>query len=619
MAPVPQMPGRLPAPAVRPVEPEKLEVKLSAEQAIRGRLFDLQGVPAAGVKGRVVYVSERDPKRPDGPMMPGFGGGFGGLGVIGRTPRKAGGVEFRRSDAPAGLAFWPRSITADKEGRFELHGFGADQVIHLLFEDDRFATQELTVETAAAKKPKEVNLSLAPPQRIEGRVVYEDSGKPAVGLHVGAAGFRGGSGNNVMVTTDAEGRFRLNPYPSSTYEVYVAPPVDAPYLALQKRFQWPQGAARQVVDLKLQRGILLKGKVVEASTGKAVGGAVLSFLPRKDNPNVPAEQRRPQQIGARSMPDGSYRFVVPAGPGHLLVDGIDRGLVLRQTSDAELLEGKPGGARQYYDALVPLDLKTADSPRELNVEVRRGVTIKGEVVGPDGKPVKLAVLFVGEGLLQRGRGVAVRFVGGPRPANQGVVIQGGKFELPGCDPEKTYKVYILDVPTDADAGRGKLARPGALGGGGAGGAAPGLRVFPFDNLLAGGKDRLGAIAEVSAKKASGKVVTIKLAPCTSAQVRFVNGEGKPSKQRPVVELVVTPADGKMDEERIAVGPASRGGPEPPALKLDDKGVLTIPALIPGATYYLKAFDPRTAAVTPLGKAFTAEAGKTLKLPDAVTP
>jgi hypothetical protein len=66
------------------------------------------------------------------------------------------------------------------------------------------------------------------------------------------------------------------------------------------------------------------------------------------------------------------------------------------------------------------------------------------------------------------------------------------------------------------------------------------------------------------------------------------------------------------------GTVPRGAP-PPALRPDDKGWLTIPALIPGATYYLKAFDPGTRAVTPLGKAFTAEAGKTLEFPDAVTP
>ena len=34
-----------------------------------------------------------------------------------------------------------------------------------------------------------------------------------------------------------------------------------------------------------------------------------------------------------------------------------------------------------------------DDPKEASIKVRRAVTIKGQVVGPDGKPVKDAVVF----------------------------------------------------------------------------------------------------------------------------------------------------------------------------------------------------------------------------------
>jgi RNA polymerase sigma factor (sigma-70 family) len=598
-----------------------LELKLPAEQVIRGRLFDLQGVAAGGVEGRVVYVSDREPRWPLGKdlarqqriemehMMAQLqlARAMGGT----RVPfRKFGGVTFARAEAPAGLAFWPRAFTADKEGRFELRGFGADQAIHLLFEDDRFAPEELLIETVAAKRPKEVNLSLAPAQRIEGRVLYEDSGKPAAGAQIRVTGYRPLAGPDASCTADAEGRFKLNPYSASYFRVQVSPPSGQPYLYVETRVDWPQGAARRVVDFSLPRGVPITGKVVEAPAGAPVAKASVYFIPRKDyNPKKPAELIG-RSARAFSAADGSYELVVPPHPGYLLVDGHDRGLVSRTANPNEILIGRAFAPRRYHEAIVPVELKAGDGPREVRLEVRRGVTIKGAIVGPDGKPVQRAVLFAGgEVLRPDGPGVGIRYPRGGS-SEPGLVVQGGKFELHGCDPEKTYRVFVLDAPM----GFGKVS-PDASGPL----ARPVFRVNGLDNLLRDGANRLGAVAEVSAKRAGGKAATIKLAPCTSAQVRFVDGDGKPSAQRPLLELVVTPAEGKLEEEGVVIAGAGRYGAEPPALKPDAEGRLTIPALIPGATYRLAAFDTRTAAVTPVGKAFTPDAGKVLKLPDAVTP
>ena len=46
--------------------------------------------------------------------------------------------------------------------------------------------------------------------------------------------------------------------------------------------------------------------------------------------------------------------------------------------------------------------------------------------------------------------------------------------------------------------------------------------------------------------------------------------------------------------------------------------MTVRGLIPGATYRLRVLDPLQ-SVVPVGEAFTVEAGKTRKLPDAVAP
>jgi RNA polymerase sigma factor (sigma-70 family) len=598
-----------------------LELNLPAEQVIRGRAYDLQGLPADGVKGRVVYVADKDLEGKKGKDRASVRvQAIKALSALARadgTPgRLPGGFEFRVAAAPKGVAFWPRPFTADAEGRFELRGFGAAQVVHLLFEDDRFATQELAVETAAEKKTREVNLALAPVQRIEGRVVWEDTGKPAVRVRVGAAPLRGASAalragdKTVTTTTDVEGRFRLNPYPGSSFRVYVASPHEPSYLAPYKRIDWPQGAARQVVDFKLPRRVLIRGKVIEATSGSAVGGAAVYFIPRKDNAARPLEPPRGdwEAAGARSAPDGAYQLTVPPGPGHLIVEAPGNGLVAQTTGSYELLLGKPGGFRRYYDAVVPLDLKLTDSPREQRLEVRRGVTIRGEVVGPDGRPVKRAVLFAGGDLLRlNDRGFANAFTGGSHE-NRGLVIEDGKFELKGCDPERMYRIYLMDAPAGVSADASDRD------------TAPLPRVRGLDNFLRDAEKRLGALAEVSAKQAAGKPLRIKLAPCTSARVRIVDAKGMPSKHQLWPELIVTPVRGAFLEESVWLGGLVRAG-ETPALRPDAEGWVTIPALIPGATYRLVGPDPQLSfpVIGAIGRPITVQAGKTLRLPDIVRP
>src|SRR5438094_916222 len=57
-------------------------------------------------------------------------------------------------------------------------------------------------------------------------------------------------------------------------------------------------------------------------------------------------------------------------------------------------DGKPAGDPAYYHAVVPVDVQTGDKEKEANITLRRGVTVKGRLVGPDEKPVPHAILFV---------------------------------------------------------------------------------------------------------------------------------------------------------------------------------------------------------------------------------
>jgi RNA polymerase sigma factor (sigma-70 family) len=592
-------------------ETKDVEMRLKEERVVRGRLFDLQGLPAEKVKGRLVFVAWkellaelRDPQqrerlemmRAELAVLRAMGAGVAPL-------RKPGGFEFELARAPEGFRFWPRAFTTDEKGGFEVRGLSPGQEAHVLIEDDRFARQELQVDTGGPKPPADMSLSLAPVQRIEGRVIYADTGKPAASAHIILSAFRTNVGKDTLAKTDAEGRFAVNPYPGTSFQLRVWAPEKEPYLNVEKRINWPKGAARQTVDIALPRGVEIKATVTETPAGKAGVKATIYYVPQRDNE---VAKTNPLLVGsywpAHVLDDGSYRIVVPPGPGHLLVDAADPNLITRTITREEVLSGKPGGPTRFHAEVVALNPRLTDSPKALEIKLRRGVTLRGKVLGPDGKPVREgSVICPGELLRPEPGQPQIVSYGGPGPLV--LPVKDGRFELPGCDPEKTYRVFVLDVP----------ASPGRLN------DTPAGRRMVIGGDFRVSRARAAAMVELSAAKARDGELTIQLQPCGTARVRLRDAGGKPSSVLAWLELEVTPDRGAVQGERANLGhpnPASLGNTP---LAPDKDGVVTLGGLVPGATYRFKAFDFRAQTVVELGRAFTVESGKTRKLPDAVAP
>ncbi|MCI0457599.1 MAG: sigma-70 family RNA polymerase sigma factor, partial [Gemmataceae bacterium] len=186
-----------------PTDSKSVEVRLAPEQVIRGRLFDLQGQPAAGVKLHVTRLGGQ--VQYDRGVNWWLAGGSGDDDfddpIPGRVPPRGGrlGVErMARADvmlwdvsndpkrpAPPGLGAplpveglpgWPAAVATDKEGRFELRGVGKGQGVGLQVRDDRFALQ--SIDIAAQEKAVEVTHVLAPRRTLEGTITDADTGKP---------------------------------------------------------------------------------------------------------------------------------------------------------------------------------------------------------------------------------------------------------------------------------------------------------------------------------------------------------------------------------------------------------------------------------------------------------
>jgi RNA polymerase sigma factor (sigma-70 family) len=187
----------------------KAEIRLQPEEVVRGRLIDLQGQPAAGVKlevtrlgsgrtpgaGRYVLVSndfDFDDPVDDDPPAGGFefwfsqnrmGQNVGGDYLIGRA--QGGGWQQLTSPAvlalpepPAGLPGWPAPVTTDAQGRFVLRGIPRGQAVGLRVRDPRFALQVVDIPAPEKGKPAEVTRVLTLVRVLEGTVTDAATSKP---------------------------------------------------------------------------------------------------------------------------------------------------------------------------------------------------------------------------------------------------------------------------------------------------------------------------------------------------------------------------------------------------------------------------------------------------------
>jgi hypothetical protein len=421
----------------------------------------------------------------------------------------------------------------------------------------------------------EINRSLAPAQWVEGRVLQADTGKPVAHalLTVYASDSEFGSSHGLGGKADAEGRFRINPYSGKFYIVSAYAPDGEPYLGVQKRVKWPAGKLKESVELRLPRGVLVRGKVTEAPSGNTVAGAAVQYIPRRgDNPFFRRDVITDWQAGVETAADGTFQMPVLPGPGHLMVISPTGEHIHQEVGSSQFYNGKPGGMRYYPDGLVKLDLAEKEKVKGVAVTLRRGVTVRGRVLGPDGKPVHSALMICR--LHVTTFSPFWRFP---------VEVRDGRFELPGLDPEKSYPVHFLDPKT-----------------------------------------RCGATVTLSGKQAS-EAVTVRLGPCGQAKARIVGTDGKPlANHRPTLEIVVTPGALRYDVEASRKGELVADsdflanidrhnywkGPQ-----TDAEGRVTFPALVPGVTYRLLTVR---GGKNVLGREFTVTAGKTLNLGDVVT-
>lgn len=272
--------------------------------------------------------------------------------------------------------------------------------------------------------------------------------------------------------------------------------------------------------------------------------AGITFRPRSTN-KIPEGILADWDSGTVSQSDGKFQLAVPAGEGTLLVCGPGGDFIHLETSGREIWEGKPGGIRNYPDAIIPLNLLAGADPHDVAATLRRGVTVRGRLIGPNGEAIDKAQMICR-------LNISVHEM----TWRLSTPVLGGEFELHGCPPDAATPVMFLDS-----------------------------------------EHQWGVVTTVDPRTARDEPLTVRLQPCGSARIRYVGKQKQPLvKINMSPTLVVTPGTSRYDYQAFKQGQLAADGDLNANIDrrrywdgplTDERGEVTYPALIPGATYRIE--------------------------------
>ncbi len=357
---------------------------------VEGRVLDLEGRPVAGVRVHVAGFMQGDVDA----WMEGV--------------RKHRYPQMKKRINPEILGESVTAITG-KDGRFRLTGLGRDRLMHVLLEGDNIERGDFEVVTRLELPkglsggnngvyPARFDHLSGPAKSIAGTVRDKRTGKPIAGIRVACPM----TPSWIWDTTDAQGRYRLTGVPKrKQYYVGAGGP---PYFNCTKLdvVDTP-GLEPITVDFALERGIAVRGNLLDKATGKPIRGRV-SYVSLPDNPNLKdfSDLGKAQILvsdSGRTQADGSFTVVAVPGPGMLSATADDAQHYLR--TEVKVGKGLENSIPEQWHTLVPIAPSEKDARSTVHDIALESARIrKGTVVGPDGKPLAGAHFAGLSGLVQ---------------------------------------------------------------------------------------------------------------------------------------------------------------------------------------------------------------------------
>ena len=374
---------------------------------IRGKLLKPDGTPAAGIEVQVKQLTSSisdevkrwldDETMKSPPTKPyAYGKSFSSLS----------------NKHPA----LPAKVITDASGQFELDGISDRHMATLFLSGQGMMRESISVVNHAMRDfqigdqlyvGSKFEVTLIQGVTVEGNVCCAETGQPLAGVGIAVTTPSGRYGYMVdkgRAKTDSKGRFQVDGLPPVVgVKLELEPASDQPYLATRQLEIPGYGEPRQAkMELKLRRGVFIRGRLTDADTGKPVAGKVI-FSPLKSNPHAANYQRYSDAMNWRLSPSqgtptnekGEFRIVGIPGRGILSAVGA-RPQDWCTSFGVEKIEAvKNSFAFDTYDqcgfsscnAMAEVDVPEDGSKTSTEIQLSRGGTIRFRPVDPDGNPL----------------------------------------------------------------------------------------------------------------------------------------------------------------------------------------------------------------------------------------
>ena len=235
-------------------------------------------------------------------------------------------------------------IVADNNGRFEMAGIGRERVLVFLVKGRNIQTDGLIfvasrpqIENTWERVSRQTEVLLEvrgqypkffpasfdyvglPGRSVTGTIRDRDTKRPVAGIPVTGTG----GGNGERTVTDSAGRYVLNlPATADRLNVWVEQAASdpfQPYLG-ERRNDIPLSPTShpENMDFELVRGVVARGRVVNAETGEPVHARVL-YVAYAENSHAQDLPRKLCGYGTMTRGDGTFQILALPGQGSVAV------------------------------------------------------------------------------------------------------------------------------------------------------------------------------------------------------------------------------------------------------------------------------------------------------------
>ncbi len=394
-------------------EDKPLELKLVKDEAIAGRILDLQGMPVPGAKVRVLEVTAcRD--RDLSPWLDELKAKKLPIQAVHNKHFSHEGRLFPNGHSVPGQS---ASYIADADGRFRIVGLGRERKITLCIEGKTIATTQETVLTRvmpALTVPEDPGDSrygirtfhgaafdfiAESTQPFEGTVTDRVTGKPVTGVTV-----RGRiKWYETSTVTDKDGKYRLIGLAPGMHELMACPTAEQPYHRMAVRGGSKASTNTAQVDFALTRGHWVTGKLIDIRNHKPAAGAPIWYFPLADEDaytSVPGSRAWSTDPTTYTAEDGSFRVLAFPCRGAIMANGNGQYIGADQRPlqgdvdslnadrlNAPFLPTSPAAYRGSYHAAAIINVDPM-KPKSYTITLDPGATVTVKLVDGDGKPVE---------------------------------------------------------------------------------------------------------------------------------------------------------------------------------------------------------------------------------------